>query len=174
MLKWVGMFFSKDHLLRSQGSLSLLNSIWAFTLSQLPKLPPRKLESWFVLRSFFLQGLLCTSLTLPYDLAGHRTVGHSAVVPSLSASLESLVHHPNAASLSLIYRYYFGRYSSELAELVPLTLMEGLLVIQTDGMIFLLSFLDSILLPFLSHTARLWNFLHRKCFSWHPLSARSF
>ena len=36
-----------------------------------------------------------------------RTVG-----PSLAASLESLAHCQNAASLSLFYRYYFGRCSS--------------------------------------------------------------
>ena len=42
------------------------------------------------------------------------------VGPSLSTSLEPLVHHRNVASLSLFYRYYFGRCSSELAELVPL------------------------------------------------------
>ena len=46
----------------------------------------------------------------------HKTVG-----PSTAASLEPLVHHPNAARLSLFYRYYFGRYSSELVELVPLS-----------------------------------------------------
>ena len=44
-----------------------------------------------------------------------RTVG-----PSLAASLEPLAHRRNVASLSLFYRYYFGRCSSELAELVPL------------------------------------------------------
>ena len=44
-----------------------------------------------------------------------RTVG-----PSLAASLEPLAHHRNVASLSLLYRYYFGRCSSELAQLVPL------------------------------------------------------
>ena len=45
----------------------------------------------------------------------YRTVG-----PSLAASLESLAHCRNVASLSLFYRYYFGRCSSELAQLVPL------------------------------------------------------
>ena len=40
--------------------------------------------------------------------------------PSLAASLVPLVHCQNVASLSLFYRYYFGIYSSELAELVPL------------------------------------------------------
>ena len=43
-----------------------------------------------------------------------RTVG-----PSLAASLEPLAHHQNVASLSLFYRYYFGRCPSELAQLVP-------------------------------------------------------
>ena len=35
--------------------------------------------------------------------------------PSLTASLEPLAHRRNVASLSLFYRYYFGRCSSELA-----------------------------------------------------------
>ena len=41
--------------------------------------------------------------------------------PSLAASLEDFAHHRNVTSLSLFYRYYFGRCSSELAQLVPLT-----------------------------------------------------
>ena len=40
--------------------------------------------------------------------------------PSLAASLEPLVHCQNVASLNLFYSYYFGRCSSELAQLVPL------------------------------------------------------
>ena len=42
------------------------------------------------------------------------------VGPELSASLPSLVHCRDVASLSLFYRYYFGRCSSELSGLVPL------------------------------------------------------
>ena len=42
------------------------------------------------------------------------------VALSLAASLEPLAHCQNVASLSLFYRYYFGRCSSELAQLVPL------------------------------------------------------
>ena len=49
-----------------------------------------------------------------------RTVG-----PSLAASLEPLAHRRNVASLSLFYRYYFGRCSSELAQLVPLPYSRG-------------------------------------------------
>ena len=40
-----------------------------------------------------------------------RTVG-----PSLAASVELLAHCQNVARLSLIYRNYFGRCSSELAQ----------------------------------------------------------
>ena len=44
-----------------------------------------------------------------------RTVG-----PRLAASLEPLAHCRNVATLSFFYRYYFGRCSLELAQLVPL------------------------------------------------------
>ena len=60
-----------------------------------------------------------------------RTVG-----PSVAASLEPLAHHRNVANLSLFYRYYFGRCSSELAQLVPLPKLEGdLLVVLIECMI---------------------------------------
>ena len=47
------------------------------------------------------------------------------VGPSLAASLEPLAHRRNVTSLSLFYRYYFGRCSSELAQLVPLPYSRG-------------------------------------------------
>ena len=61
------------------------------------------------------------------------------VGPSHAASLEPLAHCRDMASLSLFYRYYFGRCSSELAQLVPLPFSRegGLLVILIDCMIFL-------------------------------------
>ena len=37
-----------------------------------------------------------------------------------SHDFNPLAHHRNVTSLSLFYRYYFGRCSSELAQLVPL------------------------------------------------------
>ena len=49
----------------------------------------------------------------------------TTVGPSLAASLEPLAHCRNVASLSLFYRYYFGRCSSELAQLVPLSYSRG-------------------------------------------------
>ena len=50
---------------------------------------------------------------------------YSTIGPSLAASLEPLAHHQNVASVSLFYRYDFGRCSSELAELVPLPYSRG-------------------------------------------------
>ena len=49
-----------------------------------------------------------------------RTVG-----PSLAASLEPLAHCRNVASLSLFYRYYFRRCSSELTQLFLLPFSQG-------------------------------------------------
>ena len=49
-----------------------------------------------------------------------RTVGISFV-----AFLEPLGHRRKVASLNLSYRYYFGRCSSELTQLVPLPYFRG-------------------------------------------------
>ena len=49
-----------------------------------------------------------------------RTVG-----PLLAASLEPLAHRRNVASLSLFCKHYFGRCSSELAQLVLLPFSRG-------------------------------------------------
>ena len=93
-----------------------------------------------------------------------RTVG-----PSLAASLEPLAHRRNVASLSLFYRYYFGRCSSELAQLVPLPFSWGRSTHYSDR---LHDF--SVIIPrcykyvnvnsFFLRTARLWNSLPIECF----------
>ena len=46
--------------------------------------------------------------------------------PLLADSLESLTHRQNITSLSLFYRYYFGRSLSELSELAPLPHSQGM------------------------------------------------
>ena len=50
---------------------------------------------------------------------------YMTVGPSLAISLEPLAHRQNMASLSLFYRYYLGRCSSELAQQVPLPFSQG-------------------------------------------------
>ena len=42
---------------------------WGSYIIYIDKVPPRKLEPWFVLWSFFLLRLLCISINLPYDHA---------------------------------------------------------------------------------------------------------
>ena len=127
MWKWMGLFLRKNHLLRCWGWLSLLNWIGALILFLLLKLPPRKLQPWFVFLSFFLKGLLCIYKNIPYNHVWNTVmsglvllVATWTVGPSLAASIEPLAYHWNVASLSFFYRYYFGRCSSEMTQLVPL------------------------------------------------------
>ena len=49
----------------------------------------------------------------------------TAVGPLLATSFKTLAHCQNVACLSLFYRYYFGRGSSELAQLFPLSYSQG-------------------------------------------------
>ena len=93
-----------------------------------------------------------------------RTVG-----PSLVACLEPLAHRRNVASSSLFYRYYFGKCSSELAQLVPLPYSRGRSTRYSDR---LHDF--SVTIPrcyknvyvnsLFPRIARLWNSLPIECF----------
>ena len=123
--------------------------------------------------------LLCISINLPYGHAWNtgvylelldnlqkqmcRTVG-----PSLAVFREPLAHHLNVASLSLLYRYYFGRWDVHLSRLNWfhfLIFKGGQLVFLIDCMIFLSPFLDVIYVNSLfPHTATLWNSLPIECF----------
>ena len=72
MWKWMGLFLRKNNLLICWVWPSLLNWVRALTLSLLLKLPPRKLEVYFVVWSFFLLRLLCISINLPYAHVWNR------------------------------------------------------------------------------------------------------
>ena len=48
-----------------------------------------------------------------------------SVGPSFAATLEPLAHRQNIARISLFYRYYFGRCSFELVQMVPLPYSRG-------------------------------------------------
>ena len=58
--------FEKKSYRKMLEMISLLDWIGSLTLCLLLKLPLRKLESWFVLWSFFLLKLLCITINLPY------------------------------------------------------------------------------------------------------------
>ena len=93
-----------------------------------------------------------------------RTVGLS-----LAASLEPLAHRRNVASLSLFYRYYFGRCSSELAQLVPLPFSRDRSTRYSDR---LYDFSVTIprccnnvyVISFFPRTTRFWNSFPIECF----------
>ena len=92
------------------------------------------------------------------------TVGHS-----LSASLKPLAHCWNVATLSLFYRYYFGRWSSELAELVTLPYSWGRSIFYSDrlhdfSVTIPRCYKDNYVNSFFPHTTRLWNSLPIECF----------
>ena len=89
--------------------------------------------------------------------------------PPLAASLEPLAHRWNVASWSLFYRYYFGRCSSELAELVPLPYSRGRSTRYFDRLHdFCVTiprcYKDVYVNCFFPRTARLWNSLPIECF----------
>ena len=87
------------------------------------------------------------------------------VSPSLAASLEPLAHRRNAASLSLFYRYYFGRCSSELAQMVPLPYSRGRSTRLHDFSVTIpRCYKDVYVNSFFPRTARLWNSLPVECF----------
>ena len=86
------------------------------------------------------------------------------VDPLLTASLEPLVHCLNF-SLSLLYRYYFGKFSSELAQLVPLPYSQGKSTCYSNRLHDCMTFTiprcqkDVYVNNFFPCTARLWNSL---------------
>ena len=93
-----------------------------------------------------------------------RTVG-----PSLAASCEPFAHCRNVASLSLFYRYYFGRCSSELTQLVAPPYSQGRSSHYSDRLHdFFVTiptcYKDVYVNGFFPCTARLWNSLPTKCF----------
>ena len=86
------------------------------------------------------------------------------VVPSLAASLKLLAHCQNVASLSLFYRCYFGRCSSELAHLVPLPYCQRRSTRYSDrlhdfSVTIPSCYKDFYVNSFFPRTARLWNSL---------------
>ena len=88
-----------------------------------------------------------------------RTVG-----PSLAASLEPLAHRRNVTSLSLFCRYYVGRCSSELAQMVPLSCSRGKSTHYSDilhdfSLTIPRCYRDVYANSFFPHTAKLWNSL---------------
>ena len=91
------------------------------------------------------------------------------VGPSLATSLEPLAHRQNVASLRHFYRYYFGRFSAELAQLVPLPFCRGRSTHYSDrlhdfSVTIPRCYKDVYSNSFFPCTARLWNSLPTEYF----------
>ena len=83
--------------------------------------------------------------------------------------LQFLARRRNMASLSLFYRYYFGRCSSELAQLVPLPVSRGRSTRYSDRLHDFSAtipecYKDVCVNSFFPRTVRLWNSLPTECF----------
>ena len=88
-----------------------------------------------------------------------RTVG-----PSLTASLEPLAQRQNVASLSLFYRHYFDRCSTELPQLVALPFSRWRSIhysyrLHDFSVTIPRCYKDVYVNSFFPHTAILWNSL---------------
>ena len=86
------------------------------------------------------------------------------VGPSLAASFESLAQRRNVTSFCLFCRYYFGRCSSELTQLIPLPFSRGRSTSYSDrlhdfSVTIPKCYKDVYANSFFPHTARLWNSL---------------
>ena len=86
-----------------------------------------------------------------------------------SFSLEPLAHRRNVASLSFFYRYYIGRCSSELAQLLPLPFSQRRSTRYSDrlhdfSITIPRCYKDVYTNSFFPRTARPWNSLPTECF----------
>ena len=86
-----------------------------------------------------------------------------------SFSLEPLAHRRNVASLSFFYRYYIGRCSSELAQLLPLPFSQRRSTRYSDrlhdfSVTIPRCYKDVYANSFFPRTARPWNPVPIECF----------
>ena len=138
------------------------------------------IRSW----SFFLLRLFGASINLLYDLAWITVLWlgwcHYFLIEywdkvqdrecrTVNHSLDTLTHCLNAATLSLFWRYCFGRCSSELAEVFLLPYFNGRYTCYSNRLHdFSVTipgyYKDVYVSSIFPRTARLWNSLREECF----------
>ena len=120
--------------------------------------------------------MLCISVNLPYGHVWNTVVMCGLVL--LVSTWNCWISYKNGyagllvqnvTSLNLFYIYYFGRFSSELAELVPLSYTRGRSTHYSDrlhdfSVIIPRCYKDVNVNSFFLRTARLWNSLPIECF----------
>ena len=182
----MGLFLKKNHLLRCWGCLSLLNLIGAQSIA---KTASKKMGALIRTMKFLSPEValyLYKSTIRPcmeyccHVWAGAprcylelldnlqkricRTVGSS-----LAASLEPLAPRGNVANLSIFCRYYFGRSSFEMAQLVSLRYSRGRStryseILHDFSVTIPRCCKDIYVNSFFPRTTRLWNSLFIECF----------
>ena len=143
--KWMGLFLSKNLLSRCWGWIFPSKLEWGSYITSIAKTASKKIGALihfikFLSPEFALYlykrtirpcmdnccDVWAGAPSCYFELLGKlqkricRTVGSL-----LATSLEPLAHRRNVASSSLFYRYYFGRCSSELAQLILLPFSQG-------------------------------------------------
>ena len=184
MWKWMGLFLRKKHLLRCCGWLSYLKLDWGSYIVSIAKTASKKIGALIRSMTFLSREValyLYKSTIRPcMEYCCHVWAGAPSyylelldklqkqicrtVGPSLAAYLEPLTHRRNVASLSLFYRHYFGRCSSELAQLVPLPYSRGRSTRYSDrlhdfSVTIPRCYKDVYVNSFFPRTARPWNSL---------------
>ena len=128
-----------------------------------------KLELSYILAELFNKCLKCLVFQIVELLDKLQKRICRIVGPSLAAALKPLARCRNLASLSLFYRYYFDRCSSELAELVPLPFSQGRSTRYFDrlhdfSVTIPRCYKDVYVNSFFPCAAKLWNALPIECF----------
>ena len=177
MWKWMALFLTKNNLLRCWGCLFLLIGFRFLTLSLLLKLSPGKSEP-----VKFLSPEVAPHAQRGMEYCCHVWPGASMCYlelldkpqkhicrtpgPSLAASLEPLAHWWNVVSASVFWKYYFGRCSSELAQLVLLSYSRVMSTCYSDRFYVTIArcYKDVYVNSFFPRTTRLWNSLPTECF----------
>ena len=139
------LFLKKNHLLRCWGDVFSSKLDWGCYIISIVKTTSKKIGALIFSMTFLSSEValyLYKSTICPcMECCCHVWAGAPScylelldkqlkricrtVSPSLATSLEPLAHCRNVASLSLFYRYYFGKCFYEMTQLLPLPFLVG-------------------------------------------------
>ena len=182
MWKWMGLFSRKNH--PSRCRLTFLFKLdRGFFIISIAKIAPKKIGGLIGSIKFFSPEvslyLYKSTLPLCMEYCCRVWIGASScdmelldklqnwicrmAGHSLAASLELLAHRWNVASLSLFCRYYFGKWLSGLAQLVPLPYFQGRSTCYSDNLhdfsVIILRCYKGVYVNSFFRLARIWNSL---------------
>ena len=176
--KWMDLVLRKNHLLRCWGWFSLLNWIGAPALSLLLKIGAF-IRSMKLLSVEVVLYLYKSTITAMYGMLLSYLGWSSKLLLGIADMQDcwsftcflswTLGSSRNVASLSLFYRYDFGRCSSELAQLVLLPYSRGRSTrysyrLHDFSVTIPRCYKDAYVHIFSLRTARPWNSLPIECF----------